>query len=126
LSLLYGGVYQSGAVTSPFFLTLVDSLGVRQVLRFGRIEYSGARPAAGVSGVAAPERFTLTGTREADTVRLTVEVGHALATDMGAATFRRAFLQMRGRFALSGRVGGEALADAGDGFFETYVTTSRP
>jgi hypothetical protein len=30
---------------------------------------------------------------------------------------------MRGRFALNGRVGGEALADAGDGFFETYVTT---
>jgi hypothetical protein len=122
LSLLYGGVYQSGAVTSPFFLTLVDSLGVRQVLRFGRIEYAGARPATGVSGVSAPERFILTGTREADTVCLTVEVEHALATDMGAATFRRAFLQMRGRFALSGRVGGEALADAGDGFFETYVT----
>jgi hypothetical protein len=123
LSLLYGGVYQSGAVTSPFFLTLVDSLGVRQVLRFGRIEYDGARTAAGASGVSAPERFTLIGAREADTVRLTVEVEHALATDMGAATFRRAFLQMRGRFALNGRVGGEALADAGDGFFETYVTT---
>ena len=53
LSLLYGGVYgpgaeagagAAGAVTSPFFLTLVDSLGVRQVLRFARIAYAGSRP----------------------------------------------------------------------------------
>ena len=34
-------------VTSPFFLTLVDSLGVRQVLRFARVAYEGAQPAAG-------------------------------------------------------------------------------
>lgn len=124
LNLLYGGVYESGAATSPFFLTLVDSLGVRQVLRFGRIDYRGARAASGTAGVSAPERFTLIGTRDADTVRLTVEVEHALATEMGAATFRRAFLQMRGRFTLAGRVAGEELSDAGDGFFETYVTTA--
>ena len=123
LSLLYGGVYESGAVTSPFFLTVVDSLGVRQVLRFGRIAYEGARPAAGMRGVSAPERFTLVGTREADSVRLTVEVAHALATDMSAATFRRAFLQMRGPFTLRGRIAGAAVADSGRGFFETYVTT---
>ena len=66
LSLLYGGVYgpergrdgPAGAVTSPFFLTLVDSLGVRQVLRFGRVAYEGraagrrrrrARPRPGAS-----------------------------------------------------------------------------
>jgi hypothetical protein len=123
LSLLYGGVYESGAVTSPFFLTLVDSLGVRQVLRFGSIAYEGARSAAGLAGVSAPERFTLTGTREADTVRLVVSVEHALATETGAATFRRAFLQMRGRFAMSGSISGRAVADTGEGFFETYVTT---
>ncbi|HEX6104711.1 MAG TPA: hypothetical protein VFZ26_03965 [Gemmatimonadales bacterium] len=121
LSLLYGGVYQSGAVTSPFFLTLVDSLGVRQVLRFGAIEYRGSRAAEGVPGAAAPERFTLVGTRETDTVRLEVRVEHALATDMEAATFRRVFLQMRGRFTLRGKLGGTELADSGHGFFETYV-----
>ena len=124
LSILYGGVYESGAVTSPFFLTLVDSLGVRQVLRFGRIGYEGARPAAGMGAVSAPERFTLIGTREADSVRLTVEVEHALATDMSAASFRRAFLQMRGRFTLQGRIAGAEVADSGRGFFETYVTTA--
>jgi hypothetical protein len=122
LSLLYGGVYEAGAVTSPFFLTLVDSLGVRQVLRLGRIAYRGARPASGAAGVSAPASFTLVGTRDGDTVRLTVDVEHALATDMDAATFHRTFLQMRGRFTLAGRVAGEDVADAGDGFFETYVT----
>jgi len=131
LSLLYGGVYQAGAVTSPFFLTLVDSLGVRQVLRFGRIDYRGARRAEGAGGTA-PERFELVGTREADTVRLAVEVRHALATEMAAASFQRHFLQMRGRFTLDGRLGGVPVTDSGEGFFETYVpapaagVTTRP
>ncbi|HUF35295.1 MAG TPA: hypothetical protein VMN37_05050 [Gemmatimonadales bacterium] len=121
-SLLYGGVYEAGAVTSPFFLALVDSLGVRQVLRFGWIDYRGSRAAQGARGTAAPERFTLLGTREADTVEVSVRVDHALATDMSAASFRRVFLQMRGRFTLRGRVGGADVSDAGDGFFETYLT----
>jgi len=130
LSLLYGGVYgpeptgSAGgtAVTSPFFLALVDSLGVRQVLRFGRIGYEGTQPAAGASGATAPRRFMLTGTRGADSVRLSVDVEQALATDMSAASFRRTFLQMRGRFQLSGKVAGAAVSDTGRGFFETYVT----
>ena len=125
LSLLYAGVYEGGAVTSPFFLTLVDSLGVRQVLRFGRIDYQGSRAAQGAPDATAPERFTLLGTRAADTVSLSVRVDHALATEMSAAGFRRVFLQMRGRFSLRGRVGGAELSDAGDGFFETYLTGAR-
>ena len=76
LSLLYGGVYgPERSTTSPFFLTLVDSLGVRRVLRFGRIDYEGSRAADGVPGARAPERFTLTGTWEADTVTLSVDGG---------------------------------------------------
>ena len=122
LSLLYGGVYESGAVTSPFFLAVVDSLGVRQVLRFGRIDYQGSRATAGAPGASGPERFLLTGSREEDTVRIAVQVEHALATDMSAATFRRVFLQMRGRFTLDGRIGGAAVGDSGRGFFETYLT----
>jgi len=123
LSLLYGGVYgPERASTSPFFLTIVDSLGVRRVLRFGRIGYEGGRPADGVAGARAPERFRLTGTWEADTVTLSVQVDHALATEMEAASFRRLFLQMRGRFELSGRIMGEPVRDRGQGFFETYLT----
>jgi hypothetical protein len=129
LNLLYGGVYGperasredgAGALTSPFFLALVDSLGVRQVLRFGRIDYRGSLPAEGAPGAIAPAGFSLVGTRGGDSVTLAVRVDHALATEMGASTFRRLFFQMRGRFALQGRLGGEAVADSGLGFFETY------
>jgi hypothetical protein len=133
LSLLYGGVYgperadlaAGAAATSPFFLALVDSLGVWQVLRFGRIAYEGAQPAAGAPGAVAPTRFTLTGARGADSVRLEVTVEHALATDMRASSFRRTFLQMRGRFELRGRVAGQEVSDSGQGFFETYVGENR-
>ncbi len=113
--LLYGGVYGPAATTSPFFLTLVDSLGVRQVLRFGRIDYR-------LEGSALPRRFTLTAARDADTVHLDVDVQHALASDMSAAAFRRTFVQMRGGFKLRGKLAGQPIADAGEGFFETYLT----
>jgi hypothetical protein len=126
LHLLYGGVYGPGeeraTVNSPFFLTLVDSLGVTQVLRFNRIRYEGARPVSGSKRTTAPARFSLVGTRETDTVRLDVQIGDVLATEMRASEFRRIFLQMRGRFTLAGRVSGESVADSGTGFFETYVT----
>ncbi len=108
LSLLYGGVYGPSATTSPFFLTLVDSLGVRQVLRFGRIDYDGG-------GNSPPSRFALTATRDADTVRLAVDVRHALTTD-------RTFVQMRGSYTLLGKLAGRPISDAGEGFFETYLT----
>jgi hypothetical protein len=130
LSVLYGGIYgperggpgDSGAISSPFFLTLLDSLGVKQVLRFRSIEYEGAREIAGPPGASAPDRFSLVATREADTVRLDVRVLDALATEMSASRFRRVFLQMRGRFTLTGKLIGETVADSGTGFFETYVT----
>ena len=134
LSLLYGGVYgperareaEGGTIDSPFFLAIVDSLGVRQVLRFGRIGYQGSRSVSAGSRAEAPERFSLVAGREADTVRLEVRVLDALATEMSATEFRRAFLQMRGEFHFSGRVGGRLVADSGTGFFETYVPLPEP
>jgi hypothetical protein len=86
------------------------------------VSYEGSQPADGAAGATAPRRFTLVGTWEADTVTLRVAVEHALATDMSAASFRRTFLQMRGRFELSGSVVGRPVTDAGEGFFETYLT----
>jgi hypothetical protein len=128
LSLLYGGVHGPGhrpdadsGAGSPFFLAVVDSLGVKQVLRFGRIAYLGSQPASDAAGAASPERFNIIASREADTLQLTVRVVDALATEMGSGGFRRVFLQMRGRFSLSGRVLGQTLADSGAGFFETYI-----
>ena len=129
LSLLYGGVYgpartrpDAGAVTSPFFLGLVDSLGVRQVLQFDHLAYVGAIAAEGAPGADAPARFSLVARRGADSVRLGVDVEHAIATDMSTAGFRRVFFQMRGRFGLAGRLAGVEVSDTGRGFFETYRT----
>ena len=128
LSLLYGGIYGSGArrdpkagSESPFFLTLMDSLGVRQVLRFGRVAYSGSRRASGRPGATSPERFSIVASRGSDTLKLDVHVFDALATEMISGGFRRIFLQMRGRFSLGGRVLDQAVADSGSGFFETYL-----
>ena len=53
---------------------------------------------------------------------LSVEVDHALASEVAAASHRRTFLQMRGRFELRGKVLGDALYDRGQGFFETYLS----
>jgi hypothetical protein len=116
LALLYGGVYgpdrdstsERGGVRSPFFLTLVDSLGVKQVLRFDRIHYQ-------------DRRFDLVATREQDTLRIAVAVKDALGTDMKTGGLRRTFLQMRGHFTVTGRVLGQAVSDSGAGFFETYA-----
>ena len=133
-NLLYGGVYTPGAddeirsstPSSPFFFTLVDSLGVNQVLRFSRILYEGARAAAGGATATAPTRFSLLATSDADTVRLVVNTKDVLATRAGASDPRRVFLQMRGRFDLSGKVAGQVVADSGMGFFETWVGSNRP
>lgn len=123
LAVLYGGIYtpESDNAAAPFFLTLVDSLGVRQILRFRAIQYAGGRPAAQASDVRAPERFVIVAGRDADTVRLQVRVDDALASRMPAEGVGRHFLQMRGRFALTGRLAGQVVADSGTGFFETYV-----
>jgi hypothetical protein len=94
---------------------------VKQVLRFNEIAYEGAQPVAGSSRAKGPTAFSLTANRDADSVRLRVRVVDALATEMSAGKFRRVFLQMRGRFTLTGIVAGEAVADSGMGFFETYV-----
>jgi hypothetical protein len=129
MSLLYGGVYGPSSradhgtanLGAPFFLTMVDSLGVKQVLRFTRVDYQGWQRAGGMSGARSPQRFTLVASRGLDTLHLNVRVLDALGTSMGASGFRRLFLQMRGEFVTSGRVLGEIVADSGTGFFETYV-----
>jgi hypothetical protein len=128
LSLLYGGVYTpeqnpptgTPRSSSPFFLTCVDSLGVKQVLRFTTIEYSGNREASGAARATAPRAFSLVAAQGSDTLRLHVRVLDALATPMGSGAFQRVFLQMRGSFVLSGRSEGQTVADSGTGFFETY------
>jgi hypothetical protein len=123
LALLYGGLYtaESDSAAAPFFLAVVDSLGVRQILRFRTIRYAGTRAAEPAGAVKAPTWFEIVAGRDADSIRLRVDVEDALASRMRAAGLGRHFLQMRGRFAVRGRIAGDVVADSGGGFFETYV-----
>jgi len=128
LDLLYGGVRapdDSVRAGNPFLLAVADSLGVLQVLRFAAIAYEGRLRASGAP-VDAPARFTLVAGRDADTVRVAVEVVSAQATPQDRSGLERVFLQLRGHFRLDGRVAGRDLADEGDGFFETYLDAPGP
>lgn len=128
MALVYGGVYAPDEASrggAPFFLALVDSLGVRQVLRFTAIEWRGARAAGGEGGLA-PTEFTLVAARDADTVRVQGRVSDAQATRNGAAGLDRRFVQLRAHWSLAGQLGGRAVADTGSGFFETYVRAPTP
>ncbi len=127
-SLLYGGVYapdDSAALrntgTARLLVALVDSLGVRQILRANEVTYAGRHPLSAPSGVQAPASFSFIATREADTLRVTAQIADFQATSRTSAGMGVNFLQMRGAFHLEGRVGGVAVTDDGTGFFETYV-----
>jgi hypothetical protein len=70
--------------------------------------------------------------READTLRVELDIDDAVGTntsrpqpERGESLAARAlarpyFIPMKGRAALSGRVGGQPVAGKGIGFFETY------
>lgn len=122
MSIVYGGVLTDDSLASPsnspYFLAAVDSLGVRQILRFAGLDYRGRRRVA--AGVFAPESIGILAVRERDTLRVSIRVLDAQAT-RGAVGDGRVFLQMRGAFALTGRLLGAAVADTGLGFFETFV-----
>ncbi len=129
-NLLYGAVYApddsltARSTGSPrIFVALVDSLGVRQILRAREVRYLRARPAGDARGY--PTGFSFIAARDDDTVRVTARVADVHATGVSAAGMGRSFLQMRGSFELEGTLAGVAVQDAGTGFFETYVEGSR-
>ena len=120
-NLLYGAVYapddsilSAGSGSPRIFVALVDSLGVRQILRAREVRYSG-QPGQ------PPTAFEFIAARDADTVTMRAKILDFQASD-GVGTGRdRKFLQMRGSFTLEGKVGGAVVADSGTGFFETYL-----
>lgn len=126
-SLLYGGVLapDRGAGTVPFFLSLEDSLGVQQIYRFEAVARFGRRDVRGMPGIFAPDSLRLTGSRNDDTLQVTIRVVDVAASKSIVAGPGRVFLQMRGRWAMQGTAAGRAIADSGTGFFETWVT-GRP
>ncbi|MES2304680.1 MAG: hypothetical protein V4558_04205 [Gemmatimonadota bacterium] len=121
-AILYGGVLRAGedASGAPLFFTLVDSLGVRQVYRFERVERIGGHPIAGVPGLLAPDSLRLVATRKSDSVTVRVAIDDAAATQSGGLSIKRWFLQLRGRWWLTGRAAGQEVADSGSGFFEIW------
>jgi hypothetical protein len=130
-NLLYGGVYapdDSAALrntgTAKLLVALVDSLGVRQILRAGEVRYE--RPvASGLRAGGPPTAFSFIATRDADTVRVTAQIADYQATARTSAGMGVSFLQMRGAFQLEGKLGGVAVKDEGTGFFETYLGAPR-
>lgn len=125
-ALLYGGVRGPGtrgaaAGQSPFFLTLVDSLGVRQVYRFTEVVRHGSRAVPGSPGVRAPDSLAIIAVRGSDTLRVGVAIVDATASRSAAAGMERVFLQMRGRWGLVGSAAGVRIRDEGLGFFETWL-----
>lgn len=75
--------------------------------------------------IAVPARGLLFDVRGADTIRVELDVDDATATPLrarrpGEVVAARAFVQMKGRARLSGRLGGVALDERGQGFFETW------
>lgn len=124
-SLVYGGVRESAdlseAGSAPFFMALVDSLGVRQVYRFTRVESTDFQPVKGQRGVRAPGSLRIVAARYADTVVVAIKVLDVHATQLGNEGPGRVFLQMRGEWTISGTAAGDPVSDQGTGFFETWI-----
>ena len=134
-SLLYGRVQPPDSLESSasLFLILVDSLGFRAIFRPREIIYEDGRTVrVGGREIRVPSRGVMMDIRGGDTLRVELEVEDAVATDMrdpaagrgdassSGALARPYFVQMKGVARVSGRVGGERVAGAGTGFFETY------
>lgn len=132
-ALLYGGVRGprrgdggGEASAAPFFLALVDSLGVRQVYRFSAVERFGRRALPGHPGVTAPDSLAIRAHRGTDTLRVTMAISDVAASRSGAAGMSRVFLQMRARWTVVGTAAGQPVRDGGTGFFETWLESPSP
>ena len=134
-TLLYGRVQpsDSAAASQPLFVYVVDSLGFLALFRPASIRYEDGRVAR-VNGavIRVPSTATMVDVRGEDTLRVTLTIEDATATDTrrpavergetlaNRALARPYFVQMKGTMRLAGRVGGRPLTGEGAGFFETY------
>jgi hypothetical protein len=132
---LYGRVEppDSVATAQPLFVYLVDSSGFLALFRPRRIEYTDGRT-TNVAGVAihTPSTAELVDVRGDDTLRITLAIDDASASDTRGAMVERGeslaarrlarpyFVQMKGTATISGRIRGTPLTGSGAGFFETY------
>lgn len=134
-TLLYGRVQpaDSVAASQPLFVYLVDSLGFRALFRPREIRYEDTRTIrVGQETIHVPSSATMVDVRGDDTLRVTLTVEDATATDTrrpqvergdalaGRKLERPYFVQMKGVMRIDGRVSGKPIAGTGAGFFETY------
>ncbi len=121
-SVLYGGVGDGdpeGGAAGPRILYLADAHGFAGIFPIRRL--ATWRPDD--DGRAAPDSISILATSGADSLELAVAVGHSRATPVPVRADGPAalFFQIRGWATLSGRLRGEPVRSAGDGFFETWT-----
>ena len=132
---LYGRVQPPDSVVSapPLVVYLVDSTGFLALFRPRAIAYDDSRVTSVKDGsLRTPGHAELVDVRGNDTLRLSLDIEDATATDTRAGMIERGeagaarrlahpwFVQMKGRATISGRMRGTPLAGSGAGFFETY------
>ena len=126
-TILYGRVITADAKREqPLFVYVVDSLGFKAVMRPATITYDDARTTI-VAGreIRVPLHAVFADVRDADTLRVELDIEDAIATDMRQSIQRPSFggpffIQMKGTATISGRLGGDPVSGTGTGFFETY------
>jgi hypothetical protein len=126
-TILYGRVIAPDSrKEQPLFVYLVDSLGFRALMRPATITYEDGRTAkAGGREIRVPSKAVFADVRGADTLRVTLLIEDAIATETrqsaGLPSFGGPyFIQMKGIATIEGRLGGEKISGSGTGFFETY------
>lgn len=126
---LYGRVHRGGAddVREPLFVYLVDSLGFRAIFRPREIRYvDGETRRVDGRAIRVPTQALMEDVRGGDTLRITLEIEDAMASDVRRTpdarrdAVRPLLVQMKGIARLGGRLGGVPLVGEGRGFFETY------
>ena len=134
-TLLYGRVEQPDnlGAPQPLFVYLVDKAGFLAVFRPREIRYVDGRTTR-MNGavIRTPSTAELVDVRGADTLRVTLAIEDASATDTRGSRVERGeglaarslarpyFVQMKGTATIGGRIRGTPLAGTGAGFFETY------
>jgi hypothetical protein len=134
-TVLYGRIEPPDSLSSaqPLFLYLVDSAGFLAVFRPRTIRYDDARVTV-VNGktIRTPASAVMVDVRGDDTLRLSLRIEDASATDTRTSLVERGdalaarrlvrpyFVQMKGTATIEGRIRGTPLAGSGAGFFETY------
>src|SRR6476620_8909815 len=122
-TMLYGRVIgpQRLGERTPLLVYLVDSLGFRAVFRPRSISYEDSRVIT-VDGqsLRVPSRATFVDVRDADTLRVELDIEDAIGTDtrrrplglsQGSYNAERPyFIQMKGIARISGRVGGAVIS----------------